>query len=345
MSSLDDTDVPSVSLQKLELGGYLNAGMLTMLWMGIYAIVYVWTFYIYLHRKAAHHISILGVITVIYVLSVVATAIYWYQTKLTFIDNGDTMLDAFNYMYNTTSFLDTITDTCQNLIIILADGLLMWRCCLVWTGSRRITWIPCVLWLIESMLAIAIIIAEITGLDDYTDARILLVNGLLSTLFFTSALTSLISTFLIAYRLYVASKFTGASKRRFKNVIDIVVQSSAVYTVSVIIVGIYNVIPFDDSASATVGIDTFSDYAGSTALVLTGMMPTLMVARVAMSSGKDSTTVVVSAGKAPAPGKQSAIHFQSRGADLRESWDPVEPGKPDLEDERWKKDVSQLEEV
>ncbi|KAF9562351.1 hypothetical protein CPC08DRAFT_706726 [Agrocybe pediades] len=342
MSSLDDSDIPSVSFQKAELDGFVESNMLTVFLTGIYTMIYCWTFYIYLHRKAAHHISILGVITVIYVLSFVPSAIIWYQTKLTFIDNGDNMLDAFNFMYNSLSisFLDTITDTCQNLVIILADGLLMWRCYLVWTGSRQIAYIPCALWLIEGILVITVTAADIVGINDFSDAHGNLMNGLSSAFFFTSALTSLIATYLIAYRIYVTSQFTGTSKRRFKNVIDIVVQSSAVYTLSILAMAIYDVIPFSNSDSGTIALDLAVDYAGSLSNLLIGMMPTLMVARVAMSSENDDTTVVM------APGKPSAIHFQSRGADFRESWESVESGKRlDLGVEKWTKDLLQLDRV
>ncbi|KAF9562352.1 hypothetical protein CPC08DRAFT_706728 [Agrocybe pediades] len=244
------------------------------------------------------------------------------------------MLDAFNFMYNSTSSLDTISNICQNLTIILADGLLMWRCYLVWTASRQVAWIPCIFWLIEAALSITIAAAEIAWLNDLSDSRTQLMNVLTAALFFMSALTSLISTYLIAYRIYVASRLTGASKRRFMDVIDIVVQSSAVYTLSVLAVATYAVIPFQDSDSATIAIDTVVNYLGSIALPLIGIMPTLMVARVAMSSGKDGTTVA--SGTA---GKPSTIHFQSRGADFRQSWASAESDELDFCDERWKKDA------
>ncbi|KAF4610637.1 hypothetical protein D9613_007330 [Agrocybe pediades] len=357
MSSLDDTDMsgPSVSTQKVELAGYLNSNMLTMFLMGIYTIVYCWTFYTYLHSKlATHRKSILGVITVIYVSSVVPSVIFWYQTVMTFIINGDNMDDAFDFMYNSPSFLDTINDTCQDLVIILADGLLMWRCYLVWTGgSRYITWIPCVLWIVEGLLAIAIISAQITfELITYTDFSVVLVNALSAALFFTSALTSLVSSLLIAYRIYAVSQLTpggASSKRRFMNVIDIVVQSSAIYTLSVLAIGIYNAIPFPASTSAEVAVDMVVDYVGSPALVLIGMMPTLMVMRVAMSSsGDDSTTTTTVLARSTAPRKPSTIHFKSWGADFRDSsWDSaVDSGKEELNDEsRWENGILQLDRV
>ncbi|KAF4610633.1 hypothetical protein D9613_007334 [Agrocybe pediades] len=345
MSSLDDADIPSASFQKAELSGYLNSNMLVMFLMGVYTIIYCWTFYIYLHSKAAHHISILGVITLIYGLSFVQTGIYWYQNNQTFVDNADTMLDAFNFMDNgPPSPLQTINDACMYLTIVLADGLLMWRCYVVWTGSRRIGWIPCVLWLFEAVLSIVLAAADVAGVNDFSDAHSKLMNVHTAALCFTSALTSLISTYLIAYRIYTVSRLTGASKKRLKNVIDIVVQSSAGYTLSVLAVAIYDVVPFQNSDSATLALDTVIDYMGSIALILVGTMPTLMVARVAMSSGNDGTTVVlVLAGTAA--DKPSAIHFQSRGSDVRESWNSMEAGKLYLDDQSWKKDASQLDQV
>ncbi|KAF9551420.1 hypothetical protein CPC08DRAFT_729013 [Agrocybe pediades] len=196
---------------------------------------------------------------------------------------------------------------------------------------------------IQTVLAIAIISAQITfELITYTDFSVVLVNALSAALFFTSALTSLISSLLIAYRIYAVSQLTpggAGSKRRFMNVIDIVVQSSAIYTLSVLAIA---------STSAEVAVDMVVDYVGSPALVLIGMMPTLMVMRVAMSSsGDDSTTTTVLA-RSTAPRKPSTIHFKSWGADFRDSsWDSaVDSGKEELNDEsRWENGILQLDRV
>ncbi|KAF9562350.1 hypothetical protein CPC08DRAFT_706724 [Agrocybe pediades] len=328
--------MPSLSFQKVELDGYLNSNMIEMFLMGIYTIVYGWTIFIYTQRKDTNRISILGVITVIYVLSCIASAVDWYKNNQTFVAHGNTMFHAFNFMSNAYSYLDTINHTCHHLVILLADGLLMWRCCIVCTGSRRIAWISCVLWLVEAALSITLVIGDVLRNNTPSNAKIILLNTLTSALFFTSALTSMMSTFLIAYRIYVASRFSGASKSRFMNVIDIVVQSSAVYTLSVLVVAIYDVIPYPHSKSGRISYNMVVDYVGCVALVMIGMMPTLMVARVAMSSGNGGTTVA-SAGTVP--GKPSIIHFQSRGADFRQSWVSADSDELDFYDEGRKTDT------
>jgi hypothetical protein len=61
--------------------------------------------------------------------------------------------------------------------------------------------------------------------------------------YFTTSATSFVTTVLIAYRIYSTAKHEGVSGRRFKHIIDIIVQSGAVYSLSLLQLAIAFVLP------------------------------------------------------------------------------------------------------
>jgi hypothetical protein len=67
-------------------------------------------------------------------------------------------------------------------------------------------------------------------------------NDLLAAALFISFGTTLITTVLIAYRIYSASKQQLPSSRRFNHIIDIVVQSGAIYAFSQLVYAIAGVL-------------------------------------------------------------------------------------------------------
>lgn len=84
-------------------------------------------------------------------------------------------------------------------------------------------------------------------------------NNLLAAAYFTTFTTSLIATTLIAYRLYVFSNETDWSRRRFKHIADIVVQSGAVYSLTALATAIGGVLPGGSDLSNTQTIN-FQNY-------------------------------------------------------------------------------------
>jgi hypothetical protein len=83
-------------------------------------------------------------------------------------------------------------------------------------------------------------------------------NVVLAAVFFISSGTTLVTTVLIAYRICSVARKAGTSGRRFKHVVDIVVQSGAVYALSQLAAALGCVVPgattFDKSVIA------FQDY-------------------------------------------------------------------------------------
>lgn len=158
----------------------------------------------------------------------------------------------------------------------------------------------------------------------------MIMNSLLSAGFFVSFATSILSTSLIAYRIYVIYVENGKSVRRFKYILDIIVQSAAINSIPLLLTAITLVLP-DSGNIANAPLFALGDYAKaffvaisvsmiSTPLFLTklrhflyhlqGLAPTIMVARIAFTEHDNNY--------APTAPKLSGLQF-NRGQTTTDS--------------------------
>ncbi|KAF8868547.1 hypothetical protein CPB84DRAFT_1807270, partial [Gymnopilus junonius] len=101
---------------------------------------------------------------------------------------------------------------------------------------------------------------------------------LTTTTFCVTAATTLSTTFLIAYRIYSVSKedILKSSRRRFRNIVEILAQSAAAYAVASIINAVTTLPRADGSYSADTYATAFFNFVA-------GVAPTIMVARLALA--------------------------------------------------------------
>lgn len=93
------------------------------------------------------------------------------------------------------------------------------------------------------MILAAIIINGINGSLVLTKKQAIIMNNLLAAGFFVSFGTSLMATSLIAYRIWTVYKSDGKSLKRFKNILDIIIQSAAINSVALLLTAITLIIP------------------------------------------------------------------------------------------------------
>lgn len=87
----------------------------------------------------------------------------------------------------------------------------------------------------------------------------LTVNGIGSSGYFISAITSLVVTFLIAYRINSVTKDGLAETRgRFKQIIEIVIQSVLVYSLAQLVEAIVVVVPLSIGNTHIFALDNYS---------------------------------------------------------------------------------------
>lgn len=92
-----------------------------------------------------------------------------------------------------------------------------------------------------------------------THHQALMVDRLESSGYFVSAATSLTATFLIAYRINSLSKDgLSESRGRFKQIIEMLVQSVIFYSLALVVQAVAVVIPFAIANTRLFALETFS---------------------------------------------------------------------------------------
>lgn len=100
---------------------------------------------------------------------------------------------------------------------------------------------------------------DIQNLEEH---QTLILNATQSTFFFVSATTSMIATFLIAYRIHVVCRLQEVNTKALDCVTDIVIQSGAVYSLTLLMSGIIAVLPAG-AGLGSIELNEASQYVGS----------------------------------------------------------------------------------
>ncbi|KAF9555616.1 hypothetical protein CPC08DRAFT_780314 [Agrocybe pediades] len=230
------------------------------------------------------------------------TGFNWYGVDWAFIANGDTRDSVF---LATSGHPPALTHLLQNIAFfgsfILADWLMIWRCYHVWSSSRRIIIIPLILLAAEIVVYLVMIATISANLRNITDSKARLFDSLQIALYIIPAANSVLVTYLISYRVYVGTfplpegraMQEPRRRRKVRRVIDIVVQSSAIYTVLLLArAALSSPEPLSERAGSrsSLALEAATDYLDITLTLFAGLIPTIMVARVLLLSlDADST--------------------------------------------------------
>ncbi|KAF9471475.1 hypothetical protein BDN70DRAFT_901324 [Pholiota conissans] len=184
-------------------------------------------------------------ITIQYLASVATFAITWYNFKWDFVSQGDSRDSIFLSLDETTFQLAITLNILSLIILVSGDALLIWRCFSVWGNSVRAIMVPSILIFTEA----------------YENGSV------------HQAMTKVASAGFIAAE-------SGHTKRRFLNIIDIIVQSGAVYSVTLIMTGASSFIRSDSAFPMNAKLYAFENWLQALVLSISGVSTTVMVARV-----------------------------------------------------------------
>ncbi|KAF8873373.1 hypothetical protein CPB84DRAFT_645904 [Gymnopilus junonius] len=206
---------PSVAFQKSIINTGLNSGVLLAFFMGAYTVIHFGTLYLYMTRRASQRFLVAGSMSVMWILASTLLGSIWFGMNWCIVLHGDTREDIARCA--PPSWIILLQDLTEFLIVIVADGLLVWRCFHVWNRSLWITAFPIFLTLVEIGTFTAAIIA--ISVDKFTpDPRqASAYNSLLAAAFFLSFATTLITTSLIGYRIWSVSHHLRNSKGRYSS--------------------------------------------------------------------------------------------------------------------------------
>ncbi|PPR03016.1 hypothetical protein CVT26_004543 [Gymnopilus dilepis] len=306
-------DSLTVSEQESFISSQVNSTTLYVFLWGIYTVIYAGTSYLYLNKKSSRNNYILAAISLSYFAYSADVIMVWYLDQKAVVYDSETRDALYASLVQEPGWPILVTDVIAFILAAVADGVLIWRCFHVCGHSLRAILVPSFLLFCEIAIVAFNIAIDLTFLITFgvdrlnpSDSQIDLFNRLLAVQAFITFATTLSSTSLIAYRIYTTSKndIPRSSKRLLHHILEILVQSAAVYSLMAIAQAVSSVIP--QTASNAASWDAAEIYTSILFTFISGVAPTVLVARVAMLDEKDaygSTTV-----SAPLSG----LHFHVR---------------------------------
>ncbi|PPQ91334.1 hypothetical protein CVT25_003767 [Psilocybe cyanescens] len=285
-------DIPyPVNVQENEISANLNSSMLLNFLMGIYTMVYGGTMYLYLFKKPANlnRLIVLSAISVLYILCSLFFIVQWYYLDWVVVVNGDTRESIFWATEDGVEWTWILGIFLQNSMLIISDGLLIWRCYHVWGQLFWAISAPLVLLVAECGLFVATTVLSVKFGSATSDANATLFDNILTALIFVSLGTTVISTFTIGYRVHSASRIHHLSSRRlYDHIVTIITESAAAYSLVLIFEAILAVVP--SSIMAGFPLREAACYLDVIVTVVSGMAPTVLVARIALTDPNNTDT-------------------------------------------------------
>ncbi|PBL04438.1 hypothetical protein ARMGADRAFT_1004994 [Armillaria gallica] len=245
-----------------ELDAALNSRILYSLLLGLYTgIVAVTLESIYTNKTRPIGRGIVVVICILHILTSVNFIADWVYTRTLFVGNAQSSWAEYLFANSDRVNLILVMGVAGIICTALADSTLIWRCWTVW-GRRWPVILPPVLFLICTIVFnIIAIYKSYATISGYTLGFVLHSAFILAT--------TLWCTLLIIFRI-VAVVRAEARLGTYRHVIEVFVESSALYSLSLILY----VAVFCYDTPATFYIDVVAGVAR-------GIAPTLLVGRVA----------------------------------------------------------------
>ncbi|KAF9025724.1 hypothetical protein BDZ89DRAFT_1135269 [Hymenopellis radicata] len=217
-------------------------------------------------------IILASIITFLWCTNTTIVGLQWNSVDEIFITHGLSLEDEFDFATSgSTPAIALTSSVLRSLNTILADLILVyWRCWVLYGGNLMVTAVPS-LCLITETISVGLIL----GYFDISAVGAGQVNWTLVYYSMTVATNSL-CTFLILFRIVQVSG-VGASLKTYRGIIEILVESAAMYAaiyISLLLVYAY------EFYSPNVVVMTAYTYPEVISYSITGIAPTLIIARV-----------------------------------------------------------------
>ncbi|KAF8988628.1 hypothetical protein BDZ89DRAFT_244633 [Hymenopellis radicata] len=201
----------------------------------------------------------------------------WKGVDLYFIAHGTSLETEFNF-YLTGDLPKSIAgDLLRALSVLLADLILVWRCWVLYGGNLKVIALPALCVITETVSACIAIVSYVEDIHFISASR---VNWTLVYYSMTVATNSL-CTVLILFRIVRVSGL-GASLKTYRGIIEILVESAAMY--AIIYIALLIAYAYQFYTGTGVAVFTAEAYPQIISFSITGIVPTLII-------GADSSPV------------------------------------------------------
>ncbi|KAG7443368.1 uncharacterized protein BT62DRAFT_327696 [Guyanagaster necrorhizus] len=226
--------------------------------------------------------------TILYILCTIQFAAFWVELRTAFV-YGTSLQSQYDMMPNgVPEYLRILRSVGSSLNIVIADCIIIWRCWVVWEYDWKVTALPLLLTASGIFCGIELDIHQyrVSLIDDVQK------KWAVATITMTLVVNVLCTVLIIARIVLVIGKQRGVfrSIRDYRSIIEILVESAALYTLSyMVLAALYPLNRVE------------SQYPEMLVYPITGIAPTLLMARVASGQAHPEES---------AYGIQSSLHFQ-----------------------------------
>ncbi|KAF7344824.1 hypothetical protein MVEN_01643700 [Mycena venus] len=269
MSSFTELTDPSLQQTFLEL--FIN---------GLYSGLFFVTMYATVFKRKVHKqsLGILLALLAMYIFSTTHVINGWVLTRNAFIVHGDTALSTVLYLIKPPLSMTVLGPVVFTLNTLVADCVLIWRCWIIWDRNWWIVAVP----LGCTVAGAGLGFKSIQELAAYALNQNPDHNKFIDfqPLYFAlSLVTTCLATLLIILRIITLSDQPTRKSRGYNLVIEIIVESALLYSVAM---AVYLPLLVRPSSNYR--------YAQAVVAQVTGISPTLIVARVTLGLARPAET-------------------------------------------------------
>ncbi|KAF4619509.1 hypothetical protein D9613_004636 [Agrocybe pediades] len=278
----------SVAQQKAYIGAHLNSNVLLQFMFGLYTGVFLITLYIYYCCKSNRSSSgsgiVVGALVVLYGFVSFYAVVNWVGLSQ-ILREPETRLSTWIEMFlggsDKLRGVDLTSVIMGLLEFAIADGLLVWRCFHACGRSLRLSLLPIGLFIIETVLSLVSVVYVCLFLfkpgTSFPSPAGEIYNRVEAAMFFVAAATSFVATVTICHQIYKHTSPGSQSRKRYRYVIRSLTESSAIYSVSVLIEAILGSLNKGDIESCFT-VTLALKYSPVVSFMTAGLAPTIMVA-------------------------------------------------------------------
>ncbi|KAJ7752666.1 hypothetical protein B0H16DRAFT_1723589 [Mycena metata] len=259
----------------------IPAAYVELAFNGLYSGLYILTVYALIYKRGTYGFNwaIFFALTSMYILSSIHAINGAVLVQFAFVEHGDTIESSIAYIAQPSlprSLLGAIALTINTMI---ADFVLIWRCWTIWNRNWKIIIFPLSCTLVGAGLGFRGIAAQVAFVNNPLSSPATYINfgnGYFGLILATTAS----ATSLIIFRIFKKTEQSTRRSMGYDRVVEVIVESAVLYLVTLCVY-----IPLSVQGMANV-----SYYPQALVAQLTGIAPTLLVARVAFGLSRPEAT-------------------------------------------------------
>ncbi|KAJ6589322.1 hypothetical protein B0H19DRAFT_235632 [Mycena capillaripes] len=258
---------------------YLNITLAQAFGNGIYFVIFFLALYAMVFKRKTHKLLFVVVI-LMYIFATIQTCVHWAIIRNAFITHGTSPEDTVNYLGQPTFTLIVLPATLLVANTFLADCVLIFRCYAVWNHDWRVIILPTLSTISGTVLGILTVVETGNFIKYGGDSNAFVDYA--RPYFSMCLVTTLLATVLIVFRiLWLTRDHAGTGFSGYRAVLEVVIESALLYSTTLIV---YIVLLFGPDDSNNDG------YAQAILIQMTGIAPTLIVARVSFGLARPSSS-------------------------------------------------------